>query len=335
MTQNLEDPQGHLMPTVASNPTEAQPEDHPQVIPEPATPPADTPDEVPSQIAGDRRTYDWHWQGKAIAAVYEVLGQGKPILLLPAFSTISSREEMRGLLDWVGFGESDRPAISYEPKLYRAFLRSFVADTFEAPIVVIAAGHTAGYVMALAQDNPKPWSWVVLSAPTWRGPLPTMMGEDKRKGYRMVQKLIQLPILGQMLYGLNSTRWFLGWMMGRHVYAEREHITRHLIRQKWKVTQKSGARFAPAAFVTGSLDPVRSTQEWLNFFQPLPLPVLMVIGEQMPHRSRAEAEVVAHFSGVQVLRLPGTLGMHEEYPEPFFQGIAPFLGKYLSTQKKK
>ncbi|MEB3295190.1 MAG: alpha/beta fold hydrolase [Synechococcales bacterium] len=300
-----------------------------------------------SRMMGDRHFYDWQWQGQAIRGVYEVMGQGKPILLLPAFSTISSREEMRRLaellsqqyqtylLDWVGFGESDRPALAYEPKLYRAFLRSFVSETFQEPIVVIAAGHTAGYVMALAQDDPKPWSWVVLSAPTWRGPLPTMMGDDKRKTYHLLQKLINLPVLGQLLYWLNSTRWVLRWMIKRHVYADRSHITRNLVREKWKITQEPGARFAPAAFVTGRLDPVRSTQEWLNFFQPLPLPVLMVIGEQMPPRSRAEAEVAAHFSGVQVLRLPGTLGLHEEYAEQFFQGISPFLGKYLSDRKKQ
>jgi pimeloyl-ACP methyl ester carboxylesterase len=104
------------------------------------------------------------------------------------------------VLDWVGFGQSDRPAIDYAPKLYRALLRSFVQAVLGRPVVVVAAGHAAGYVMQLAQEQPQPWQWVVLVAPTWRGPLPTMMGEQRRNAYKWAQRLVNSPIVGQALY---------------------------------------------------------------------------------------------------------------------------------------
>lgn len=60
------------------------------------------------------------------------MGSGRPVCLLPAFSTVSSREEMRPLarhlaaagfactlLDWPGFGESTRGNLPYGPALYR------------------------------------------------------------------------------------------------------------------------------------------------------------------------------------------------------------------------
>jgi hypothetical protein len=169
----------------------------------------------------------------------------------------------------------------------------------------------------------------VLVAPTWRGPLPTAMGEHRRF-YKVLQFLINLPVVGQFLYFLNTTPGFLKFMYGRHVFAEAQHITRELMRQKWQITQHRGARFASAAFVTGALDPVKNRQDWFNWFQPLPVPVMMVIGEQMPPKSRAEVEVLAHFSGVQVHRMPGSLGLHEEYPDKLAEGILPFLDKYLS-----
>ena len=289
--------------------------------------------------------YDWRWEKRAISIAYETLGEGSPVLLLPALSTISSRDEMRELgqllsvnhkvyiLDWVGFGESDRPKIKYEPKVFRGLLRSFVRETFSEPIVVMAAGHSAGYVMDLVAEAPNPWSWVVLLAPTWRGPLPSMMGEAKRKSYRMVQRLINLPIVGQFLYWTNTTTPFLMFMMKRHVYGNADHITPDVLRSKRKITQVRGARFGSAAFVTGALDPVRSSEDWLKYFQPLRLPVLMVIGEQMPPKSRKEDEIVANFSGVQVVRTPGSLSLHEEYPETVFAEISPFLEKYLSKKK--
>jgi pimeloyl-ACP methyl ester carboxylesterase len=302
-----------------------------------------TSEQLPPAFGGKVYCYPWCWQGQTFKVIYEVLGYGQPLLLLPAFSSVCSRIEMAGLavelatkyqvyiLDWVGFGDSDRPKIEYAPKLYRALLRTFVQAVLPAKPVVVAAGHTAGYVMQLAQEIPQPWKWVVLVAPTWRGPLPTMMGEKKRHLFKWVQQLVHTPIVGQFLYWLNTTQGFLRWMYGRHVFANRAHISRELVRCKQVLTRRHNGRFASAAFVTGALDPLRSRDDWMNLFHPIPVPVLMVIGEQMPPKSRAEAEVVAHFGGgVQVLRMPGALGLHEEYPAMLAAQILPFLDKFLS-----
>jgi pimeloyl-ACP methyl ester carboxylesterase len=291
-------------------------------------------------IEGEIREYHWNWQSKPVTVRYEVRGQGQPILLLPALSTVSSRAEMQGLatllapkyqiftLDWLGFGDSDRPALSYTPKVFEALLRNFVKDLFKAPIVVIAAGHAAGYVMDLAQRRPAPWSWVVLVAPTWRGPCPTMGVPPTLS--RWLKILVETPVIGQLLYFLNTTRGFLAFMYRRHVYGDRRHITPELVQHKWRSTKGKNARLAPAAFVTGGLDVIKTREQWLNWFQPLPLPVLTVIGEQMPPKSREEVEILAHFTAVQVHRMAGALGMHEEYPQALADGILPFLDKYLS-----
>ncbi len=293
---------------------------------------------------GSVHEHRWSWKGKPLTVVYEVQGQGKPILLLPSLSSVSSRTEMHGLarqlahqyqvfvLDWIGFGDSSRSAVSYTPALFEACLRSFVQAVFSEPVVVIAAGHAAGYVMELAQKQPIPWQWVVLVCPTWRGPLPTAMG-NHRSIYRILQQLINLPVIGQFLYKLNTKPAFLKWMYRRHVFAEADHITPELMNRKWKTTQQRGARFASAAFVTGGLDRVKTREAWFNWFQPLRVPVLMVIGENMPPKSRQEVEIIAHFSGVQVHRMPGSLGLHEEYPEQLAEGILPFLNKYLSRKR--
>jgi len=299
--------------------------------------------DLPTMLGGDVREFRWSWKNKPVSIAYEVVGEGKPILLLPTLSSVSTRLEMAELvqilaqkyqvfvLDWLGFGQSSRPAIAYTPAVYRGLLKAFVASTFSDPVVVIAAGHAAGYVMELAQRKPVPWSWIVLTAPTWRGPLPTAFGEN-RWFYNFLRKVIGFPVLGQLLYFLNTLPPFLRLMYRRHVFAEPKHVTRNLIRQKSRTTRRRGARFASAAFVTGNLDVTYSSEEWLSWFQPLSVPTMMVIGEEMPPKSRAEVEVVAHFSGVQVYRMPGSLGLHEEYPDKLAEGILPFLGKYLSQK---
>lgn len=296
---------------------------------------------VGSDLGGEIKEFRWAWKGKPLSVVYEVLGEGQPVLLLHALSSVSSRVEMQGvaallaeqfqvvMVDLPGFGQSDRPPLEYRPALYHGFLRDFVQATFNQPIVAIAAGHTASYLMQLVQQQPETFIYAALAAPTWRGPLPTMMGEQ-RWFFKLVRQAVGLPILGQLLYWLNTLPWFLRWMYGRHVFGDRAHITRGLISQKWRTTQKQGARFASVAFVTGALDPIRNRKEFTDYFQPLPIPTAIVIGEQTPPKSREEMEFVVHFTGVQVYRMPGSLGLHEEYPTEFMNGVLPFLKKFLS-----
>lgn len=279
--------------------------------------------------------YLWNYQGQQLSIIYETLGAGAPVLLLPAFSTVSTRSEMRGLaeslapqfqaiaVDWPGFGQSSRLPFNYQPALYHQFLQDFVRATFDHPIAVVAAGHAAGYVMHLAQVQPSVWSHIVLVAPTWRGPLPTMGASPQIAG--AVRQTVRSPLVGQALYKLNTTPSFLSLMYRRHVYVDAAKLTPEFIERKYQVTQQPGARFAPAAFVTGTLDPVRSQAEFLAQFQSLATPVMVAIAEQAPPKSKAEMEALAELPGVQTQRFPGSLGLNEELSAEVAQVVLPFL----------
>jgi pimeloyl-ACP methyl ester carboxylesterase len=70
--------------------------------------------------------------------------QGIAEQLAPHFQVVA--------IDWLGFGQSDRPALNYQPTLYRQLLQDFVRSQFHQPIAVVAAGHAAGYAMQAAQQ---------------------------------------------------------------------------------------------------------------------------------------------------------------------------------------
>ena len=274
-------------------------------------------------MGGTRQQYPWSHGGQTVAIVYEVLGAGTPVLLLPAFSTVSSRAEMAGIaqilaqhfqviaLDWPGFGDSDRPSIQYGPALYRQLLQDFVRDCVDQPVAVIAAGHAAGYAIQFAQAQPDACSKLVLVAPTWKGPLRAMGAPAPVASG--VRNLVRSPLLGQALYALNTRPAFLKWMYQRHVYGDADQLTPEFIAQKHHLTQQPGGRFAPAAFVTGALDPMQDREEWLQVGRSLTLPVQVIIAEQAPPQSKAEMEALAALPQIHTQRLPGSLGLHEEY----------------------
>jgi pimeloyl-ACP methyl ester carboxylesterase len=286
-------------------------------------------------FGGEVQEFLWNWENQQLQAIYETLGQGSPLLLLPAFSSVSTRGEMGELakllashfqvtaLDWPGFGESSRLNLDYNSAIYQQFLADFVKSVFNIPIIVVAAGHAAGYVLQLAVKQPNAFSRIVLVAPTWRGPLPTMGANPNIAA--MVRGLVRSPILGQVLYKLNTTPSFLSWMYSRHVFTDTAKLTPSFITEKWQSTQQPNARFASAAFVTGNIDTIHSQSEFLSLAQSLSAPLMAVISESSPPKSRQEMDAMAALPGVSSVVVPGSLGLHEEYPAVVFEAILPFL----------
>ncbi|MBO3462829.1 alpha/beta hydrolase [Aetokthonos hydrillicola Thurmond2011] len=288
-----------------------------------------------TDIGGVVQEYIFVFENQQVRVVYETLGEGSPLLLLPAFSTVSMRTEMGEIgkllspnfqivaVDWPGFGESSRLPVQYRPALYHEFLEKFVASVFKTPVAVVAAGHSAAYVLQLAKEKPHLFSRIVLVAPTWRGPLPTMGVNEQIAG--VVRDLVRSPIPGQLLYKLNTAPSFLSFMYRSHVYVDGAKLTPSFIEYKWQNTQQPGARFAPAAFVTGNLDAVKNQADFLALARSLSVPLMVVIGESSPPKSRADMDALAALPGVQKAILPGSLGMHEEYPEAIVGAIQGFL----------
>ena len=288
-----------------------------------------------SSIGGIKNVYNWNFLDKQYQIVYETIGEGNPLLLLPAFSTVSSRTEMKSIanllatqyrvtvLDWLGFGESQCPPVDYSPVLFQQLLEDFVKSIFNSPIILIAAGHASGYALKFAQDNPDIISQLILIAPTWQGPLRVMgLPDGVRNG---VKNLVRSPVIGQGLYYLNTTPSFLRLMYKRHVYVDESKLTPEFIARKHQITSKEGGRYAPAAFVTGAIDPVTSREEFVQLLESISIPVLIILAENAPPKSKAEMEAMAELDTVQTVRLAGTLGIYEEYPEAVTEAMNNFL----------
>jgi pimeloyl-ACP methyl ester carboxylesterase len=285
------------------------------------------------QLHHDR--IDWNWQGNAITVGVTHKGDGPAILMLPALSSISTRGEMLPLqerlagefatvaLDWPGFGDAPRPAVRWQPDAYRAFLADVLAQVH--PFATVAAGHAAGYCLAAAAARPGAAGRLCLIAPTWRGPLPTVMG-GRRKAFGRIARAGDLPVIGAMLYRLNVNPFMVRMMALGHVYRDSGALPESLLGEKLAVTRAAGARHASIRFVTGELDPMATREEFLETAQRVSDPILLVYGAETPEKSRAEMEALAVLPHVRTALLPaGKLGVHEEFADQVAATLRAFL----------
>ena len=280
--------------------------------------------------------YSWRVGERTIEiAISDSGGSGPAWLLLPALSTISSRREWQPFadavvdafagreapstaappprliaIDWPGFGESDRPRIAYNAELMARCLVDVRRDLCPADCGVIAAGHAAGIALLSAERHGLAFRDWILVAPTWRGPFPTMAGRRSR-AFPVLRALVEAPLLGPLLYRLNTAKGVLGWMARRHVDVAGPGLTAEGIAARQRISRQPGARFASAAFVTGGLDPFTHPDGWIRAARKLNAPSTVVIADQSPPKSLAQMQALAAAAG-RVAHLPGRLGAHEE-----------------------
>jgi pimeloyl-ACP methyl ester carboxylesterase len=284
-----------------------------------------------------RNHLDWAWQGAAMRLGVTRMGTGPTILMLPALSSISTRGEMRPLqerlapafttvaIDWPGFGDAPRPAARWQPQTYRAFLAELLETAIEHPFATVAAGHAAGYCLAAARARPGTTGRLCLIAPTWRGPLPTVMGK-RHAAFRHIARAGDLPAIGDLIYRLNVNPLMVRMMALGHVYRDPGALAPDKLAEKLAVTRAAGARHASIRFVAGELDPMTSRDEFLEIARQVTAPILMIYGADTPAKSKAEMEELAGLPNVRTALLPaGKLAIHEEFADEVAGALRAFL----------
>jgi pimeloyl-ACP methyl ester carboxylesterase len=285
------------------------------------------------------RTIRYTWKDIVTTVGMDEAGSGPSVVLLPALSSISTRAEMRPLfetlapdfrvstVDWPGFGDLVRLRTDWSPTILSGFLDWFLSEIVAPPHVVLAAGHAASYALYQAAHRRGTIERLVLIAPTWRGPLPTMMG-GQRSWFAHIRVVVDHWGIGPLLYRLNMSRFVVTRMAREHVYQDPGWLSGDRLKAKLAVTGTPGARHASVRFISGALDRIESRAAFLDLARRADPPILVIYGDQTPPRSRAEMEALAEVPGAELKLLPhGKLSIHEEFPASVAGTVKSFLSR--------
>ncbi|XP_026381310.1 uncharacterized protein LOC113275941 isoform X1 [Papaver somniferum] len=285
--------------------------------------------------------------------------------MIPTISDVSTVEEWRvvaqdivqrdasnvnwkaTIVDWPGMGYSDRPKIDYNADVMENFLVQFM-NSPDSPLqhsddelVIFGGGHAATLALRAVKKGLVKTSAIAAVAPTWAGPLPIVFGRDSNmeSRYGMLRGTLRAPAVGWMMYNmLVSNEKSIQSQYKSHVYANAENVTPEIIESRYALTKRKGARYAPAAFLTGLLDPVKSRKEFLELFTGLEgkTPVLVISTSGSPKRSKAEMDALRGAKGVsKFLELPGALLPQEEYPAVVAEELYAFLQDHFEPNRSK
>ncbi|KAL2492953.1 alpha/beta-Hydrolases superfamily protein [Abeliophyllum distichum] len=203
--------------------------------------------------------------------------------------------------------------------------------TSDNDYVVFGGGHAATIAVRAAKKGLVKPKAIAAVAPTWAGPLPIVFGRDSsmETRYGLLRGTLRAPAVGWMMYNvLVSNEKAIQSQYKSHVYANPENVTPSIVESRYALTKQKGARYVPAAFLTGLLDPVNSREEFVELFAGLQgnIPALVMSTASAPKRSKAEMESLRGAKGVsKFVEVTGALLPQEEYPQIVAEELYRFL----------
>ena len=205
-------------------------------------------------LAGEQGTY--RWRGFDVAYAEGGDPEDQDLLLLHGISAASSNHEWATVFetlaeeyhviapDLPGFGHSDRPPLLYSASTYETFVADAIRDLTDHPPIVVASSLTGAYAAAAVEQVSV--AELVLVSPTT-----DTMGSRNLA----LRTLLRLPLVGQGLFNVIASKPSIRHFHADHGYADVANLTDEVVDYEWTTAHQPGARYAPASFVSGFLDP--------------------------------------------------------------------------------
>jgi len=196
-------------------------------------------------------------------AAYQ-LGVGRTTLLLHSFNAAGSGVELAPLalrlaqtrrvvlVDWLGFGTSERPDEAYDAQFYGdqlELIRTAALQPGETSVDVVALSLPGQYVVVAAAEHPERYGRIVLISPTGFGRFKGSAGPGTRRIYR----LLRVTGIGRLLFAILARRQVIHRFIAQ-IFADPQRIPADYERYCWRTCQQPGAFRAPLAFVSGRLN---------------------------------------------------------------------------------
>lgn len=279
----------------------------------------------------DLRVHYAPWQGLHYAH-YSRPGSGRPLVVLHSINAVASAHEMRPLvqrlkretrrpifvLEWLGFGHSDRPELSYTPELMEDQLEHFITKVVKTGGVdVIGLSLGASYAASLARRRRDLIRSLVAIEPSGLGEEPQEIGEVWSR------LLFTLPGVQRAFYDRLTTPDALYRFSRDHLFTPEFGVPEEYVDYGAETARVEGASRPLDDFLNGRLFSDETRDALLHMRQP----ILILHGSVADRRMESYTELpeLSARENVTVVSLPTGSLPHWERPGDVMERITEFF----------
>lgn len=210
--------------------------------------------------------------------------------------------------DLPGFGHSDRPPLLYSASLYETFVADAIEDLTDDEPIVVGSSLTGAYAALAAGEVGV--ERLILVCPTDKS------GANERV---WIRTLLRSPLVGEGLFNLMVSKGGIRYFNADHGYYDGSLLSDAVVEYEWLTAHQPGARFAPASFAAGFLNPEESLEDALTAVET---PVTLVWGRNAETTSLESGRKLAESADTDLVVFDqAKLLPHVEHPDAFIEVI--------------
>lgn len=265
-------------------------------------------------------------------AYYARGGSGRPIVVLHSINAAASAHEMLPLverlrrdskrpiyvLEWIGFGHSDRPEISYTPEILEDQLEHFLARVLRTRegVDIIGLSLGAAYAAGVARRRPELIRSIAAIEPTG------FSGEPSAIGKAWGRLLFTLPGVQRAFYDRLTTPTALREFARANLFTEEFGVPDVFVEYGAETARMEGASRPLDDFLDGRLFPEDAADTFVHLPQPL-LVIHGTVGDKRMESYTTLPELEAR-SNTRIVALPTGALPHWEQPDVVLDRIGEF-----------
>ncbi|WP_135820041.1 alpha/beta fold hydrolase [Halostella litorea] len=275
-------------------------------------------DPLDAPLPGDEGTYRWRGldvsyteagdpEDPDLLLLHGVNAAGTSMEFAPVFEDLAAEYHVIAP-DLPGFGRSGRPPLLYSASLYESFVADFAGDVTE-DAVCVASSLTGSYAVAAAETVD--FERLVLVCPS----------ASSMPGRRVwLRTLFRSPLVGTALFNLVASKSSIRYFSADHGYYDTDNLSDEKLDYQWQSAHQPGARYAPASFISGFLDPDLDLSEAVA---DLDVPVTLVWGRESDITPLSEGRDLADEADARLVVIDyARLLPHAEHPDEFLDAVA-------------
>jgi pimeloyl-ACP methyl ester carboxylesterase len=247
-------------------------------------------------LGGGSSAYEWSKVYPAFTADYKILAP-----------------------DLVGWGRSEHPAKDYHPEDYVQMIVSFIQQTCNSPVTVIASGLTAAFTLRAAVESPEYFKSLILVSAAGLN--------DFGRNYSAnpFAQFIKTPIIDRLLYSTGiATPLGIRVFLEQQQFGSRDRVYSEIIEAYLQSAQQENAEYAALSFVRGDL-----SFDLSQYVPRLKVPSVLIWGRKS---SYVGPDLGRRYMELNPTAIQGCEVVHEARLTPHLELPALFIGmvrKYL------
>lgn len=271
--------------------------------------------------------YEWRF-GKIR---YQKKGSGAPLLLVHDLTVGSSNYEYHRLInnlteeheiysiDLLGYGLSDKPAITYTNNLYEQLISDFIKNVIKRKTSVVVTGESVPFVMLACHNNPDIINKLICINPQSL----YLQNQIPSKQTKLMKLFLESPILGTFTYHVLTNRHSMEETFTTEYFCHSDEIKEKYIYNYLEAAYTGNyySKYAFASYVGKYMN-----MNILHELKEINNSILMIGGEKEKDIKTTIENYKYYNAAIEDVYVPGTKHLPQlEAPDEVLEQIKIFL----------